>query len=250
MESPQGSYRPHLALFERLGQLLGMKVEPVQRRTYREINDLLAAGQIDVALVCTGGYLKLERQSPGAVELLAVPVIGGKTTYHALIVVPTSSPASGLGDLRGKRFAFTDEFSLSGYLYPASLVRDLDHGTAPFFGATIFTHGHDRSIETVSKGLVDGAAVDSLVYERLVATHSRVAAGTRVLHRSPPFGSSPVVASTRIPAALRVRIRQVVLALDRDDQAALALRGLGVEKFVEPSEGLYSDAGGIAGSGE
>src|ERR671930_1140993 len=42
MESPRDTYSAYSRLFERMGEQLGVTVDFVQRRTYREVNDLLA----------------------------------------------------------------------------------------------------------------------------------------------------------------------------------------------------------------
>jgi len=44
--------------------------------------------------------------APGKIALLAVPVVGGTSTYHSYVLVPAASPALSMTDLKGKRFAF------------------------------------------------------------------------------------------------------------------------------------------------
>jgi phosphonate transport system substrate-binding protein len=246
MQSPADTFASYSRFFGRMGDLLEGQVRFVQRRTYGEVNDLLLSGQLDAALLCTGGYLELRARSEDAVEVLAVPVIDGRSTYHSLLVVPADSRARSLEDLAGTRFAFTDELSLSGHLYVAGLLaeRGLDHRR--FFASTIFTRSHDRSIEAVVRGLVDGASVDSLVYESLLARDEGLRARLKVVHRSPPYGVMPVVASTALPAATRARLREVLLELHRDPAAAEALRAVHIDRFVPPSPGLYDDAARVA----
>lgn len=242
MVSPRDTYTSYSRLFERVGQRLGMGIEFVQRRTYAEVNELLLDGRVDVALVCTGGYLELVSSAPRDIDVLAVPVRDGKATYQSLIVVPASSGATEMKDLAGRRFAFTDELSFSGYLYPARLLRDLGQDPRRFFGGTSFTHSHDRSLHAVAQRLVDGAAVDSLVYDDLVRRDPGLAKATRVIHRSPPYGMMPVVASTRLPAGLRGRIREALLGLSGDADADAALQAVRLERFVLPPPGLYATA--------
>lgn len=57
MQSPQDTFAAYSRLLERLEPKLEVDIEFVQRRTYQEVNELLAAGQLDAALVCTGGYV-------------------------------------------------------------------------------------------------------------------------------------------------------------------------------------------------
>jgi phosphonate transport system substrate-binding protein len=248
IQSPQGTFAAYSRLFERLSPALGVEIELVQRRTYQEVNDLLSSGQLDAALVCTGGWVDLDRRSPGAVEVVAVPVVRGRTTYHSYLIVPAASSATELADLRGKRFAFTDELSLSGYGYPSHLLHAMGAEARTFFSSTVFTHSHDRSIESVAKGLVDGAAVDSLVYEAIVRASPEVRAATRVIGRSPPYGIAPVVVSTRLPPERRAAIRDALLHLGEDDPAAReALRAIGFDRFVAPAPELFREASVLLG---
>nr|WP_059435908.1 phosphate/phosphite/phosphonate ABC transporter substrate-binding protein [Anaeromyxobacter sp. PSR-1] len=245
MQSPQDTFASYSRLFERLEPKLEVRIELVQRRTYQEVNELLASGQLDAALVCTGGYVDLERHQPGAVEVIAVPVVHGRTTYQSYVIVPADSTARELSDLAGKRFAFTDDLSLSGFAYPSHLVRELHGEAATFFGSVTFTHSHDRSIEAVAKGVVDGAAVDSLVYDELARTSPHVRTMTRVIHRSPPYGVAPVVVSTRLRPEQRAALRDALLHLHDDPEARVALALVGFDRFVPPEADLYAAASAL-----
>jgi len=247
IQSPQDTFSAYSRFFDRMGQLLGSEIRFVQRRTYAEVDDLLLAGQLDAALVCTGGYLDLLARGPQAVEVLAVPVVGGRSTYHSLIIVPAASAAAAPADLAGKRFAFTDELSFSGHLYPSRLFRDLGLDPQRSFGRTTFTRSHDRSVDAVAKGLADGAAVDSLVYESILAREPLLASRVRVIHRSPAYGLMPVLAATRLPAETRARLRTVLLELHRDPAAASHLRAVGIERFASPGPGLFDSAAAVVG---
>lgn len=242
VESPRETYGTYTRLLSRVGDQLGVKVEFVQRRTYREVNDLLDAGLLDAAILCTGGYLDLQARLPGTVEVLVAPVIGGESTYRSILIVPARSSAKGLADLAGKRFAFTDELSLTGRTWVMQRLRQLGRDPDHFFGGTTYTRSHDRSIAGVAAGILDGAAVHSLVLEHLLARDANLASRLRVIERSPPFGMMPIVASTRLEPGVRARLRAVLTGLDRDPVAQEALRELGVDRFATPPQGLYESA--------
>jgi phosphonate transport system substrate-binding protein len=242
IESPRDTYPLYSTIFERLGRRLGVEIEFVQRRTYREVNDLIAAGKLDAALLCTGGYLDLERRAPQSVEVLAAPLVAGRPTYESLVIVPADGPALKVADLAGKRFAYTDELSFSGRLYALRLIRDLGEDPERFFGNTIFTQSHDRSIAAVATGLVDGAAVHGGVFDHLLRRDPSLARHVRVIHRSSPFGAMPLVASMRLPAGLRGRFREALEHLAEDPEAAAAMAGLDIDAFARPAPGLYESA--------
>jgi phosphonate transport system substrate-binding protein len=245
IESPRSTFSSYTRLFDRMGQLLHSRVELEQRRTYREVNDLLIGGQLDAALLCTGGYLDLQRRSPGAVEVVAVPVVDGEESYRSVIVVAAGGEVRDVADLRGRRFAFTDEISFSGHLYALHVLRERGLDPERFFGAVTFTGAHDRSVQAVANGLVDGAAVHGGVLVQLEAADPSLQRRLRVIHRSPPLGAMPVVVSTRLPPEQRARLRTVILGLDRDPEGAATLKLLRFDRFASPSPGLYASAAQI-----
>jgi phosphonate transport system substrate-binding protein len=245
MMSPSGTFGAYRQLLDQLGAQLGSPVELVQRRTYRETNDLLASNSIDIAFICTGGLIEL--QATGRrVEILAVPVIHGVTTYRSVIIVPAHGQVGAFADLAGKRFAFTDELSLSGYAWPVWLAGKSGHDPMQFFSNTYFTHSHDRSIDSVAKGLVDGAAVDSVILAKMQAQSPALAETVRVLGQSDPLGMPPVVASDRANEKTRAAVRQWLITLHEKPEGRQVLDALGIERFAVPEPGLYELATEIA----
>jgi len=242
MESARDTFGDYSHLFEEVGRRLGVEVDFVQRRTYGEVNDLLVEGGVDAALICTGGYADIARRAPGSVEVLAVPVVKGMNTYQSLIVVPTASPAQTLLDLGGKRFAFTDELSLTGRGYVLHVLASMGKDPERFFGSTIYTYGHDRSVTAVARGLVDGAAIHSIIFDHQLTHDPSLAERVRIIHRSPPFGMTPVVASTRLSVAQRSRLREILLRLDQDPQGAAALLAVHIDRFSPAPPGLFDSS--------
>lgn len=242
MQSPRNTAGAYSRLFERVGALLGTRIELVQRRTYREVNELLVTGQLDAALLCTGGYLELQRGSPSDFEVLAVPQVGGKTTYQSVVIVGTSSDAMTLAELADRRFAFTDELSLSGHSYTVFALREMHEDPLDFFSSTVFTNSHDRSIDAVANGIVDGASVDGLIYEYREDREPAITEKTRVIQRSPPLGIMPIVAAPGLSVESRRRLREVLLNLGQDPEASEVLFVIGIERFVVPAPDLYEEA--------
>lgn len=245
IESPRDTYSAYTRLFDRVGQMLDVTVEFEQRRTYREVNDLLIAGRLDAALLCTGGYLDLARRAPGAVEIVAVPVLGGQESYQSVVIVPASSGIAELAGLQGRRFAYTDELSFSGRLYAERVLRERGLDPARFFGSVTYTGSHDRSIQAVASGLVDGAAVHGGVLAQMEERDPSLERRLRIVHRSPPLGGMPVVVSTRVPPAVRARLRDALLGFHRDPDGAASLRRLRFDRFAAPTPNLYATAARI-----
>lgn len=237
MISPEETVSVYQELMDYTAARLGRPVEMKQRRTYQEVNDMLGTGKLDAAILCSGPYVHARRQY--GVELLAVPVIHGSPTYRSYIIVPSSSTAASLEELHRKRFAFTDPLSTSGYLYPVYALISKGRQPATFFTKTLFTYSHDNSIEAVAEGVVDGAAVDSLIYDYLQITRPALVARTRIVHRSPLMGAQPVGVPRNLDPETKQALRELFLGLDQDPTGRGILKKLGVERFIPGDDSLY-----------
>jgi len=170
--SPQSSLILYADFIRYLQEKLEMPVEIIQRETYTEINELLINGDVDIAFICTGAYIHLKQNF--SVKLLVIPQVNGKIVYQSYIIVAKDSPLTSFNQLRDKNFAFSDPISLSGFFYPKYRLYKMGQTPRSFFHKTIFTNSHDYSIKAVAENLVDGAAVDSLVYDSLLKENNSI----------------------------------------------------------------------------
>jgi phosphonate transport system substrate-binding protein len=235
--SPRGTVDSYTPLLQYLQEELDRPIELVQRRTYREVNDLLESGEVDLAFVCTSAYVVGKREFD--MQLLLAPQVQGDIVYYSLLIVPADSPAQQMRDLRGAVFAFTDPISTSGRNYPVSLVQQLGETPESFFSRTFHTYSHDDAIRAVANGVADGAAVDSLVYAFAIEREPELAAQTRVIHQSPPFGIPPVVVSPDVRPQLAAELKAVFLSMHTTPAGQAALQAAGIDLFVTIEDGVY-----------
>ncbi len=237
MISPKETLIHYRELLEYLGRESGQTISLLQRRTYGEVNDLFPRGEVDLAFLCSGPYA-VARGRIGFLAI-AVPVVRGEPFYRAYLIVPRQSPATGIEDLQGKVFAFTDPESNTGHLVPRYWLAARGERPETFFRKTIFTYSHDNSILSVVRGLVDGAAVDGHQWEFFARNRPELTSPGRILLRSEPFGSPPIVVSPALSVALRTRLREILLSMHTDPEGQRILQALGIDRFVAPEESWY-----------
>jgi phosphate/phosphite/phosphonate ABC transporter binding protein len=231
----------HFAEFrDYLEEKLEIHVHLKQRRTYEEINTLLYDASVQMAFTCTGGYLA-GRQAFG-LEVLAVPVVKGKTAYQSYIITSKKNPAKTLEELRGQIFAFTDPLSLSGRIYPVATLNSLGYMTKSFFKKTFYTESHDKSIEAVATGLADAAAVDSLIFDSLYGLPDSFARQVRIIHKSKEFGMPPVVVTPGLDKESKRTLLKVLLGMANDPRGQIVLQHLEMDGFAIPTPELYRSA--------
>jgi phosphonate transport system substrate-binding protein len=237
MISPKETFVYYRQLLDYLAHRMDREVELVQRKTYGEISELIGEGQIDVAFICSGPYAS-GREKYGF-ELLATPEIQGSHFYRAYLIVNQDSSFQNLEDLRGKVFAFTDPDSHTGKLVPTSWLAEVQERPETFFSKTIHTYSHDNSILAVARGLVDGAAVDGLVWEYFQHNNPTWTSQTRINKKSEPYGIPPVVASNSLDPQLKEQISRLLLSMHQDTEGHRILQELMIDRFLPPREDWY-----------
>lgn len=235
--SPQTTLDLYQTLKDYIEQRLNRPVEMIQGKTYGEINDLIRMGEVTMAIVCTNAYLA--GQEDFGLEALVVPQVRGETVYYSYLIVPADSPAGSLADLRDKTFAFSDPLSNSGRLAPVYYLQQMGETPETFFSRTIFTYSHDNSVRAVMEKLVDGAAVDSLVYDFMAERDPAVRARTRILTRWGPYGINPIVVHPWLDPTLKARLRTLFLTMHQNAEGQAILASLDVDRFLPPDAASY-----------
>jgi phosphonate transport system substrate-binding protein len=129
--------------------------------------------------------------------------------------------------------------SNSGWIMPVYMLRQMGKSAEELFGRTIYTYSHDNSIRAVSDGLVDGAAVDSLVYEYALRQDSSLAARLRIIARSGANAIPPVVVRPTLDPGQKSILKQLFLTMHESPAGHAALAPLMIDRFVEISDSAY-----------
>lgn len=237
MITPVSAVKYYQQVVEYLGEKLGVPAEMVHRTTYDEIDVMLEEGSVDVAFICSSPYV-IDNEKFG-VELLVAPLVKGKPFYQSNIIVHQDSQIKMVDELQGKTFVFVDPKSNTGRLYPTYYLAKKHETPESFFSSYLYSYSHNKSVEMVAKKKVDGAAVDSIVYDFMLATNSPYAKETKVIHRSPQFGIPPVVVPTSLSPFLKSAIREVFLNMHTDSDGKRILDAMKIDKFINVPDSNY-----------
>ena len=239
MISPKETFTLYRQILAYLGRKLDKDLEFVQRKTYGEIDELLQKSQIDLAFICSGPYVS-GREKFGFAPL-AVPEVRGSHFYHSYLIVNKESSFQRLEDLRGRTFAFTDPDSNTGRLVPTYWLAEIKEKPETFFSRIVYTYSHDNSIMAVARNLVDGAAVDSLIWDFYQEKTPAFTAKTRIIRKSEPYGIPPLVASRDLPTPMKQRLREILFTMHQDPEGKKILAELMIDRFIPPQEAWYDN---------
>ena len=238
MITPKAGFGYYKQFLDYIHERTGIHVDYVDRENYAEINELVRTGKVDLAFVCGGPYVDGHRAF--GMELLVAPQAYGQQVYHSYIIVHKDSTLTGFKELRGMTFAFTDPLSNSGKLVPTYMLARMKETPESFFKKTIYTKAHDKSIKAVAQKIVDGAAVDSLIWEYENRTSPKFTSATKIIEKSPPYGIPPVVVRKDLDPKLKEQLRLVFLNAHKDEKGREILKGMMIDKFVPIEDSAYN----------
>src|ERR1039458_2819995 len=140
-----------------LSEAIGQKVVLYVAKDYGDLRTQMEAGAVDIGSFSPFAYVDATRG--GKIRIIAQSIIDGTAAYRGIIVARKNSGLKTVTDLQGKRFAFVDPKSASGYVYPRAMLSE--NGDAPknYFKDTIFAGDHNKVIAAVLEGRVDAGAI-------------------------------------------------------------------------------------------
>ena len=230
----------------RIGERLERPAELVVAADYQR-----CAADIDhVCFVCSIPYLLLAAEGRLRMEVVAAPVLrgrryGGRPVYFSDVVVRADRPWRSFADLAGRRWAYNEPYSHSGFIVALHELVRLG-APAAFVGETIEAGFHDDAIGLIIDGRADWAAIDSQVLTLALRRAPSLQRSLRVIATLGPSTIQPVVASARrLGSRQREAVREALLAMHADASDRAILRAAGIDRFVSVTDGDYADIRGM-----
>jgi phosphonate transport system substrate-binding protein len=211
-ENPNELMRIYTPFADYLARELGMKVQFTPVVDYAATVEGLAAGKLD--LVWYGGFTSVQavRRTNGTARRLVLRQEDAE--FKSVFVARPRSGIKGLGDLKGKTFAFGSVSSTSGHLMPRAFL--LQAGVKPErdMKQVAYSGAHDATALWVESGKVDAGALNFLVWDKLVL-QKRVDQGkVSVFYTTPSYVDYVWTARGDLDQGLQDKIVSAFLKLD------------------------------------
>lgn len=211
-ESPTELARKAAPLVKYLEAKLGMKVEFTPVTDYAASVETLINRKVDLAWFGGFTFVQASVRSGGKV----IPLVQREEDERFRSVFITSDPAiKTLADLKGKDVSFGSQSSTSGHLMPRSVLLQAGIDPDKDFKRVAYSGAHDATIAAVAAGKVQAGALNISVWEKFVADRRVDTDKVHVFFTTPPYFDYNWSVSAEMPAALRTKLTQAFLALDR-----------------------------------
>ena len=231
VRSPAVSRREQMAAFAvEVGKRAGIEVVVLEAKTYEELTAAMHRREVSFAWLPPIPFIALEQRD--AVTPLVSLHRGGHSQFHAAIIVRTTSPIRSLSELRGKRAAWVDPYSASGYVIPRIELDALGIDPRSAFTAEKFFHSHEDVVRAVVDrtadfgatfaGLDDAGNVVRGAWLGLAETEKFV----RALYTFSAIPGDVIAAHSTFSKAVQGRITAAFMALSQDPECRALLREL------------------------
>ncbi len=207
-----------------LGTSLGVPVEAVVASSYAATIVAMCTGRADIAFLSPFAYV-LAHEKCG-VEVAGVSIRSGRPYYRGQILVRADSGITKLEELRGKRFAFVDPASTSGYLFPTALLKRLGYDPDHFFSQTFFAGTHPNVVLAIYRGQVDGGATFEDVRTSVQQQFPDVMQKVKPILYTSPIPQDTWSVNPKLPAELKRKIRDRLVRIAETAPGQEALRNL------------------------
>ncbi|MCH8500938.1 MAG: phosphate/phosphite/phosphonate ABC transporter substrate-binding protein [Aliidiomarina sp.] len=212
--------------------------------SYIAVVEAFGSGRADIGAMNSFGYLMANERYGARAHLRMIR--HGVDYYQGQIVVRADSDIHTLEDLQGKRFAFTDPASTSGYFFPLKMIRE----AGVSLGNETFAMKHDSVITMVYQGQVDAGsayysapAADGTIRDarqRVLTQFPDVEERVRILAVTDRIPNDPFVFRKDLPEDIRDRfIDAVKKFLDTEEGRTIFRNIYSVEGLVDATDADY-----------
>jgi phosphonate transport system substrate-binding protein len=204
--------------------------------------EYLRDGKVDFLSETVLTALYLEKH--GKSQILMREWKKGVSNYRSIIVVAKDSGISKLSDLRGRKIAFEDQSSTSGFLLPyAAMVREgltfrrlsSPRSTVPTGKiGYVFAEEELNIAGWVVRGIVAAGAMSDRDFASKARTPGPIKARLKVIYKSPLVPRSLFSARRSLDSRIKARIKAVMLKIHKQPDAKRVLKKYyKVKKFDE-----------------
>ena len=180
--------------------------------------EAMRSGRLHVAAVNAGGN-PTAVNCAGFVPFAMMAAKDGSFGYEMEIIVPADSPIKTPADLKGKKVAFTDATSNSGFKAPSAILKADFNLEAKRDFEPVFSGKHDNSILGVVNKDYEAAAVANSVLGRMAERKVFDRAKIRSIYKSETFPTSGYGYAHNLDPQLAEKIKEAFFSFPWEGSA-------------------------------
>ncbi len=222
----------HTPLGRYLEKKTGLQVEIRPISNYGQLYEEMRDGKIDAGFFGSFVYV-MTRARMGIIPLARPVTPEGKSTYTGVLFARRDSGIRNPAEMKGKTIALVDPATTAGYLaqkeYLLSRGIDLDREMK-----ILWTTNHEAAIRAVLSHQADVGGAKDTVVSRFRRENRVFDAVVEIIARSPKkeVPENTLAVRPGLDSSTRDKLRQALLSMQGDPQAAPVLAKFGASRFI------------------
>ena len=221
-----------------LSERLGVKVEAFTASNYIGVVEGLGSGSVDFGIIPPFSSLLAQKQS-NAKPILTSKGKTGKPGYTAELYVRKDSGIKSLQDVKGKKVAFVDPSSSSGYIYPGAMLVEAGLNLDKDISYQ-FSGGHDKSLQLLLNKDVDVIATFDGVEDRYAKDFPQAKTDIQKLATSDMIPGVMVTTSSKMDKELQDKLEKALRDIENDPKMKeLFTKMFSITGFTDVDQNAY-----------
>ncbi len=221
-----------------LSERLGVKVEAFTASNYIGVVEGLGSGSVDFGIIPPFSSLLAQKQS-NAKPILTSKGKTGKPGYTAELYVRKDSGIKSLQDVKGKKVAFVDPSSSSGYIYPGAMLVEAGLNLDKDISYQ-FSGGHDKSLQLLLNKDVDVIATFDGVEDRYAKDFPQAKTDIQKLATSDMIPGVMVTTSSKMDKELQEKLEKALRDIENDPKMKeLFTKMFSITGFTDVDQDAY-----------
>ena len=224
-----------------LGKAAGRKSDIFTSPSYLGVGQALMSDQIDCAYLNPLSYVLFAdkmRGRPDSLVPLAMPHVHGSLYYYGVIFVRVDSGITSVSQLKGKRMAFNEATSTSGFIYPYVYLKA--HGIDPDKDFSAVFHS---SAVGVVPAVLNKSADAGAIYEQALTDPKFIPASSqkqlRVLARVGPIANGMFVARGNLDPTVIAKLKAAFATINTDTAGKAAMAKMDVDQWDTGNDSVF-----------
>jgi phosphate/phosphite/phosphonate ABC transporter binding protein len=207
-------------LMEYMTKAIGTEVTLYIAKNYGDLREQMEAGKVDIGSFTP--FVYIDAVVGGKIKIIAQSILDHSAFYKGLVITRTDRGVKELSDLKGKRFAFVDPKSASGYVYPRAMLIEKGFDPDKFFKEIVFAGGHDKVIAEVLAGKVEAGAINdvapSIAKSKGLKTEDLV-----TIASTDPIPHDAIAVSSDLDDKTTQKIQKALIDLEKSEEGKKAI---------------------------
>jgi len=227
-----------------LEQKTGLYFKTAVASSYIAVVEAFGSNRADIGIMNAFGYILANKKY--GVKAKYTVVRNGITYYQGQIITHVDSGVKKLEDLNGKRFAFTDSSSSSGFLFPSKIFKEKNIKPSQ----TVFAMKHDNVITMIYQKQVDAGATyyappspDGTIHDarNLVMTRfPDVIKKIKIIHLTDKIRNDPLVVRKDLPSHIETKLLDAILTYLKTEKGKKVLYDIyGIDGLIPTKDVDY-----------